>query len=72
MALLETKEKTANSLGFSHFGLNPGIATKACQFTEMAKGMAPVKIARKLFLSQADNELYRPCYIAAAGLKSES
>ncbi len=28
MALLETKEKTANCLGFSWFILNPGIATK--------------------------------------------
>jgi hypothetical protein len=28
MAPLETKEKTANSLGFSPFILNPGILTK--------------------------------------------
>jgi hypothetical protein len=27
MALLETKEKTTNSLGFRRFSLNPGIAT---------------------------------------------
>jgi hypothetical protein len=27
MALLETKKKTANSLGFKWFSLNPGIAT---------------------------------------------
>jgi len=27
MALLETREKTANSLGFRRFSLNPGIAT---------------------------------------------
>ena len=44
-------------------GSNPGIATKACQSTEMAKGMAPVKIARRLFLSQADDEPYRPLYV---------
>jgi hypothetical protein len=28
MALLETKEKTANSLGFRQFKMNPGIAAK--------------------------------------------
>jgi hypothetical protein len=45
---------------------NPGIATKACQSTEMAKGMAAVRIARKLFLSNADDEPYRPLYIVLA------
>jgi hypothetical protein len=29
MALLETKGKTANSLGFRRFSLNPGIATNS-------------------------------------------
>jgi hypothetical protein len=29
MALLETKDKTVNSLGFRHFLLNPGIATNS-------------------------------------------
>src|SRR5260221_5190714 len=53
-------------------GSNPGIATNACQSTEMAKRMPPVKIARRLFLSQADDEPYRPCYVVLAQAQKPS
>ncbi len=53
-------------------GSNPGIATKACQSTEMAREMAPVKIARKLFLSEANDESYRPLYVVLAQAQKAS
>ncbi len=40
--------------------------------TEVAIEMPPVKIARRLFLSQADDEPYRPCYVVLAQAQKAS
>src|SRR5258708_34448519 len=38
----------------------------------MAREMAPVKIARKLFLSEANDEPYRPLYVVLAQAQKAS